>query len=65
MKCYQYSYEVIENGDDYTLGIYDRHGRKHFETEIGEEKYRLSETSIKEFVSWLEETFDDVIETLT
>jgi hypothetical protein len=61
---YKWQYEVIERNDGYTLGIYDSHGRRHFETEIDEEDYGLYEKNSDKFAEWIEETFDDVLQTL-
>jgi hypothetical protein len=62
---FKWQYEVFENGSEYTLCIYDAHGRRHFMTGIDEENYGLYEKNSDKFVQWIEETFDDVLEVIS
>lgn len=61
---FKFQYEVVEGNEDYTLSIYDRHGRRHFQTDISENDFQLYQKDENKFADWIEETFDDVIDTL-
>lgn len=61
---YRYQYEVGNFDGKNHLSIYDSHGRRHFMTEISDESFQLYLSNEIEFQHWMEETFDDIFETI-
>jgi hypothetical protein len=61
----KYQYSVKENDGTYQLEVYDRHGRRHFTTDIDKKKFDLFLGDVIVFQKWMEVTFDDVFDRIS